>query len=423
MKMKELAALPLAMLAAGAFAAKGPEKISPLGGDLAPVAAEAGLRADLDRFGFTAYRYPGKNGAYACLLYLPAKGSRKLPLVVHIPGSGEKGDLAAQFGQEAIFRHVTSAAFQKAHPCGFVSVCPPYSVTTLTGGAPGRPNEDQSLIHDMVFEIVRQSGRIDPTRIYLTGFSYGGSGVYSLALNYPGVFAATVAISSLPPLPEYFSPQAPGNWWHIYNELDYERVGMEVEPIRWFRDRVNAAGGDFRISSFPSEGHDAWTKTWMEDSIWKWMFTKKTGKPRRPAPGASKAKSVREVTLSRAKCTASVAGRDRASGPERAADGLDDTVYAPERAFTADDWWMIEFDKPVCGRFELFSGDREGIGRLKRAFVEVSENGRRWTRVATFSDKDGCCRFVRTGSVRYLRVRTAEPSARFVLRRISVSGF
>lgn len=372
----------------------------------------------------SAYEYVQDGRRFSYLLHIPANASKKkLPLVVHIPGNGEKGDLANQFRQQGLFERVTGADFQRKFPCCFLSISPPVEARTLTGGIPGKPTEYQRILHDLVFDVVRRTGRVDPKRIYLTGFSYGGSGVYSLALNYPGVFAATVAISSLPPLPEYFSPDSPGNWWHIYNELDYERTGMEVEPIRWFRDQVNAAGGDFRISSFPEQGHDAWTKTWMEDAIWKWMFTKKSGVSRRAVPGAAKPSVIADSVLYRAKCTATVRGRDAKSGPERVADGLAHTAYAPVRAFTPDDWWMIEFVEPVSGRFALFSGDRDGGGRLKRAYVEVSDNGTRWTRAATFSEKDGSCRFVRSGDVKYLRVRTDAASARFTLHSITVTGF
>lgn len=33
-------------------------------------------------------------------------------------------------------------------------------------------------------------------------------------------------------------------------------------------------GGDFQVSYFPDNGHDAWTNAWKEDQIWDWMFSK-----------------------------------------------------------------------------------------------------------------------------------------------------
>ena len=83
---------------------------------------------------------------------------------------------------------------------------------------------------------------------------------------------------------------------------------------------------------------------------------------------------------------------------------------------------MAEFPAPVVGKVEVFSGDREGNGRLKHAYVEVSANGRSWTRAGTFSNRNGNCSFVRKEKFTHLRVRSAEDAkAPFVLRRCTVT--
>lgn len=51
---------------------------------------------------------------------------------------------------------------------------------------------------DAVRQIVRQvqaEHRGDPERTYLTGFSFGGNGVFDLALAQPGVWAAPVRVA------------------------------------------------------------------------------------------------------------------------------------------------------------------------------------------------------------------------------------
>ena len=410
---------------AGLVSVSAPEPKKPASGTLSAIRPDRYLAEALEPYGLKALRYSDGVNVFQALYYAPkGRGSRKLPLLVYLPGNGEKGDLINQFHQRAIFELVTGEEFQKRTPCHLLAISPPASLTTLSGGEPGKPNVYQRLMHDFVFEVVRRSfSRIDRTRIYLTGFSYGGAGVYALLQHYPGEFAAGLPIASLPPLEEYFDERHPWNCWHFYNEGDYARSGMPVAGLQSFRKRTNAAGGDFRIGSYPGGEHDAWTAAWKESEVWRWMFSKSLGGKNDRGRTARDAAVGCPCDLSAAKCTASVRGRDGTHGPERAADGLDETAYEPERAFTKKDWWMVEFPAPVVGKVELLTGDREGNGRLKRGYVEVSANGRTWTRVGAFSNRDGACRFVRKEKFTQLRIRSAEDGkAPFVLRRCRIGG-
>ena len=406
-----------------AFAAPAVKKAS-FCGKLSTVEAKGALAEAMAPYRLSAYRYTDGTNTVQALSFAPKKrGGRKMPLLVYLPGNGEKGDLINQFGQRAIFDLVTSEAFQKRTPCHLLAISPPATAMTLSGGLPGSPNKLQRLMHDLTFEMVcRNSAQVDKTRVYLTGFSYGGAGVYALLQHYPGEFAAGMPIASLPPLEDYFNAKRPCNCWHFYNEGDYARSGMSTKGLEAYRDKTNAAGGDFRIGSYPTGGHDAWTTAWKEPEVWHWMFSKTSdGKPV-PGMKVGSGSGQRQIDLSSVKCTASVRGRDASCGPERAADGLDDTSYRPEHAFTKKDWWMAEFPAPVVGKVEVFSGDREGNGRLKHAYVEVSANGRSWTRAGTFSNRNGNCSFVRKEKFTHLRVRSAEDAkAPFVLRRCTVT--
>ena len=405
-----------AAVATSGFAAGRREKVPQLCGKWTQINPSAQLRAEMEKYGFSACEYSDGTNVFSGLFRSPkACGVKKFPLIVYIPGSGEKGrDLMRQFRQPTVFAKVCDAKFSKENPCHLLAVSPPDSATTLVGGLPGRPNALQRLLHDFIVETIRRTHRpdIDPDRIYLTGFSYGGSGVYALAQHYPGEYAAVVPISSLPPLREYFSETHPGNWWHFNNEGDYSRHGMPTEELEWFRDRTNAAGGDFRIGTFPADSHDAWSAVWGEEEMWKWMFSK-----------SLKTSGTRRFSLVGAKCTASIAGWDAGCGPERVIDGLDDTAYTPARPFRKDDWWMVELPAPVCGKVNIYSGNREREALLKHAQAEVSLDGRKWVRAGQFSSKDGVCSFVRRNKFKFVRIKsTSSAPSLFTLRRMDVSA-
>ena len=390
---------------------------------LVAVAPSAALKEANKPYGFRAYRYSDGTNTVQCLHYAPkARSTRGLPLVVYIPGNGERGDLVNQFRQRTLFDRVTSREFQAKHPCHLIAVSPAADVGTLAGGLPGAPNAYQRLMHDMIFACARQAvPRVDLERVYVTGFSYGGDGAYALALHYPRDFAAAVPIAALPPLEMYFTAARPPNVWDIYNEGDSVASARSTAARRRFRELTNAAGGDFRLSTFPAAGHDAWNKAWREEEVWDWMFAKSRGA--HPAPGARPGAAGEPPSLADAKCTASLAGRDAACGPERALDGLDETAYIAERDFRKDDWWCVEFARPVSGRVCLYSGGKDGANRLRNAFVEVSANGRSWRRVGSFSSKDGTCSFTAAQGFTRLRVRLLDDRPqKFMLRRLTLAA-
>lgn len=411
--------LSLLLQTTSAVAARGDSNIHPLS-----VSNET--KAAMAKYSLKAYEDGDPAHAVGALLFTPKpRGAGPLPMVVYIPGSGEIGEVARQFRQRAIFERVTSAAFQKKHPCYLLAISPPKDAHTLMGGMPGRPSAMQRAIHGFIRELAGRQRRpkVDLRRIYLTGFSYGGNGAYALAQHYPEAYAAVVPIAALPPLPEYFSGEHPGSWWHFYNEGDYARHGLDASDLERYARMVNAAGGDFRVGAYPSAGHDAWTKAWREDVVWDWVFSKSLGGAARPGAGNAGRPGPASVALAGVRCTASVPGADRACGPERVADGLDATGYLPARPFTRDDWWQAEFAGPVCGRFRLHSGDGRGGLMLKSGYVEISGDGRRWTAAGTFSAKTGTCDFELRKDTRFVRVRSRSPCpVAFRLRRLSAAS-
>lgn len=389
-----------------------------------PFAASAEARADMAWYSLKAYGNRDATNVVKGLLFTPKPvGMNALPMIVYIPGNGEIGDVARQFRQRAIFDRVTSAEFQEKYPCFLLALTPPSSATTILGGMPGHPTGLQKALRDFVLDICRMQAKpkVDLNRLYITGFSYGGMGAYALAQHFPGTFAAAVPIAALPPLPEYFDKGHPGSWWHFHNEGDYSRHGIDVQQIEEFAKLVNGAGGDFRVGTFPAEGHDAWTKAWREDAAWDWMFSKSLKGPVRQLTKKGRNAEPVPLSLSSTVCTANVPGKDDGHGPERVVDGLDATWYESATPFSKSDWWQVDFVSPLRGRFVLVSGDATGGRMLRNAFVESSSDGKRWVCAGSFSGKDGVCSFVSRGRVRFLRVKSgAAKPQKVCLRRLKV---
>lgn len=358
------------------------------------------------------------------LLYMPKPGPKPVPMVVYFGGTGEQGeDLICQFGQTTLFEKLTTPEFQKAHPCYIFAPLMPKGMT-MRAALPGASSRLADLTCDAMYAVIASAGspRVDTNRLYVTGLSWGGGAAFDLPCSYPGRFAASVPISSIQS-PLRIPKDTPGNYWMIYNESAYgsewsKLAIYEIEKV------VSARGGDFRRSTFPDVGHDAWRKAWSEDAVWEWMFSKtldkKKNKPlHRDLTSSKNADSALHHLLVKSKCSSSVPGKDAGHGPDRVVDGLDATAYVSERPAERGDWLEIEFPETVKGTIRFYSGFKDGKSSLRAAFVESSKGDGKWRRVGVFSSKTGEATVVMREPAKCLRVVYGSPKPQtMVLRKV-----
>jgi len=388
-------------------------------GRVLPYAATPELEAKLDRFRLSAGWYVRDKPPPDChvdyrkcptnaipyLLYTPRNGPRPVPMIIYFGGLGEHGtDLGKQFRQTKVFEKVADLNFQKRHPCYlFAPMLPEGGV--IRCAQPTGSSQLADLTCDAMYAVIKslKSPRVDTNRLYATGLSWGGVASFELLCSYPGRFAACVPISCIQsPLRIPFS--CPGNYWLFHNETAYVSEGS-VAALAELEKTVCERGGDFRRSTYPDLGHDAWSKAWREESVWEWMFSKESGSQSRPKTRYSEeGLNVGRGSLPKAKCTACLPGMDAGHGAERFLDGLDETAYISCRPAQKGDWVEVVFDEPVKGRFRIYSGLRDGSSRLSSAAVEISTDGKHWSRAGVFSAKTGEAAFDAKRSVRYMRV-------------------
>jgi predicted peptidase len=123
--------------------------------------------ADADRPSFSCESSPGY---YWCEPWNYSKdenASREYPLVVFLHGSGGAGDISYLWYLGYGDADPRARAFQAAHPC--------FVLVPQTSGS----WDDKALI--ALIEDFRKGRRIDPSRLYLIGYSMGGSESFSLA--------------------------------------------------------------------------------------------------------------------------------------------------------------------------------------------------------------------------------------------------
>jgi predicted peptidase len=190
----------------------------------------------------------------------------KLPLVLFLHGSGERGD-DNQAQLKFLPTWMSEPAMLEKFPCILVAPqCPSgsgWSGPTLAAAAA------------IVDEAVKQ-WPVDRNRIYLTGLSMGGYGSWELAAQRPELFAAVAPIcgggdpgraSTLAKLPIWV--------WH--GDAD---KAVKVEKSREMVEAIKKAGGDIHYTEIKGGSHaDAWNQAYQKpDGVVPWLFKHTRGR-------------------------------------------------------------------------------------------------------------------------------------------------
>lgn len=125
----------------------------------------------------------------------------------------------------------------------------------------------------------------DPDRVYLTGLSRGGHGVWYLAYHKPDRFAAVVPVCGwvaqrgrLPAVPvegegtpyaRVAERLAHVPTWIWHGEMD---ESVTVEESRAMAAALEAAGGDVRYTELLGVGHNAWDAAYGSDAMMEWLL-------------------------------------------------------------------------------------------------------------------------------------------------------
>ncbi len=117
-------------------------------------------------------------------------------------------------------------------------------------------------------EYVSQLNYIDVTRVYLTGASMGGYATWQMAMSRPELFAAIVPICG------------GGMYWNTarLKDMGVWAFHGENDPVVLVEESkkmvkgVNDNGGKAFLTVYPGVEHNAWTPTFCDGKVWKWLL-------------------------------------------------------------------------------------------------------------------------------------------------------
>src|SRR6202161_4635036 len=215
------------------------------------------------------------------LFHPDAKG--KLPLVIYLSGSGGLGDdnlKQLQFGNIFGTRVWLLPENQKKFPCYVVAPQTDrgwarYDVTQESSGKakviPGLG--DGSRVALEVIDALRREFPIDDARIYVTGQSMGGAGVWNIIAGRPNFFAAAVPCCGSEST-ENGTESLETPLWCFHGVAD------QTVPVSISRERIAArrkAGGHPLYTEYAGVDHEVWQLAFTEPALIEWVFSQRRG--------------------------------------------------------------------------------------------------------------------------------------------------
>lgn len=233
---------------------------------------------------------------FACGMFLPPayfKTADKLPIVVSLhtrgnSGSGGGGELVGE-GLGLLIAGAGSdprgtgekpkEAIDLPKNAAFIALMPQCLAAHGWNEQPV-----PQILSEFITQIAR-AGRGDEDRVYLTGFSYGGSSTWEIALQVPDRFAGIV------PVDGRSTRDPPADVQKLKDVAIYLSVGSDDPDFIPDAKRMSDALISIKHSRFIDHkvqggNHWCYTSVYTDPEFWKWLFAqrrKSNGVSRGPA--------------------------------------------------------------------------------------------------------------------------------------------
>jgi predicted peptidase len=203
-------------------------------------------------------------GSYDYLFHFPpgyTDFSTPRPLLVFLHGASEFGLDVKQISRVDPFRYAAGKVSREDFP--FIVISPVVPNNHYGWNA--------EAVKVMIDDFLRHSGRlkIDPNRIYLTGFSMGGFGTFTVAEEYPEFFAAVA------PLAGRSNPNRAGRLKFLPIRVfhgDADEVVSYDHSVTMI-EAIKAAGNDkAQLVTLPGVGHQICPDVYGSPNIYRWFL-------------------------------------------------------------------------------------------------------------------------------------------------------
>ena len=210
-------------------------------------------------------------------IYVPVGyETAQYPVVLYLHSAGERGnDNAIQIYGGAPY-YLFANGFIINNPAIIIAPqCPADEQWVDTDWSYGDYSTDEveeTIYLRAAYEILMEKitdYNADVSRIYITGISMGGYGTWDMIIRYPDVFAAAVPICGAGDSSKAeVMKDIP--IWAFHGDVD------PIVPVSGVRKMMEAFrainSNNFNLTVYENTYHDAWTSTYRNEDVMKWMF-------------------------------------------------------------------------------------------------------------------------------------------------------
>lgn len=189
------------------------------------------------------------------LLYLPRDYSQKekWPLILYLHGGRGRGDDLSLLNWYPLLKML---AGNDSYPfMALIPQCPAGEMWT-----------DTELLKSLLDDVVSKY-KVDSDRIYLIGYSMGGTGAWYMAYKYPELFAAIAPMTGNTN-PWWASRLKDTPIWAFHGQKDNLIPASETEEMA---EAIRKEGGSIKISIDPERGHSPPSRAEHEE-LFEWLL-------------------------------------------------------------------------------------------------------------------------------------------------------
>lgn len=199
-----------------------------------------------------------KTVGYDLLLYTPQSFSQEekkhWPLIIFLHGSGERGN-----DPNVLKVHSLPKVIDTRNDFPFIVISP-----QCPDGERWNAEALNAMLDDALTKLP-----IDTNRIYLTGLSMGGLGVWKFAIAYPDRFAAIAPVCGWSHL-EDVEKLKEKPVWVFHGAKDNVVPPNESEKMVQFLEKFGNAKVIFTL--YPEANHNAWDATYSNPELYDWFL-------------------------------------------------------------------------------------------------------------------------------------------------------
>lgn len=192
------------------------------------------------------------------ILDYPKNAKGKVPLMIFLHGSGERGN---------------DLEMVKAHSPFTYKNLFPEPVAILAPQCPKDVWWDTEAVYYLIKEI-QQKYQIDDSRIMLTGLSMGGWGALKLAMEHPELFSAVVPVCA--PIDRLMKVRVsqykdlPMKIFHGGND----DIVSPMNSIEIYQE-IKKVNKNVELTIFADDNHNSWDSTYSDPKLYEWMLAQK----------------------------------------------------------------------------------------------------------------------------------------------------